>query len=342
MKTFTYTRASTVAEAAKRATPAGAMPITGGTNLLDLAKPELINPDQIIDITRLPDLNTVTRTSDGTVHIGALVTNADLAAHPLIRQHYPVLSRAILSGASPQIRNMATTGGNLLQRTRCIPFYDPAARCNKRTPGAGCDALHGPNRMNAILGGSPACIAVNPSDMAVALRVLDATIHVTTAAGTTRTIPIADFHLLPGNTPDHETRLERGDIITGLTLPPPPPGRQVYRKVRDRASYAFALVSVAAIIDADPTPDASPHIRSARFALGGIATKPWRIPAAEAALADQPLTRDALNRAADLTLAGASGHGENDFKIPLARRTLTHVIAHTARNPIPMDPSGAT
>jgi xanthine dehydrogenase YagS FAD-binding subunit len=250
------------------------------------------------------------------------VRNSDLAADQRIRKDYAVLSRALLSGASGQLRNKATTAGNLLQRTRCSYFYDISKPCNKRTPGAGCSAIGGINRMHAIVGASQQCIAVHPSDMAVAMRVLDAEVETVSARGH-RVIPIADFHRLPGNTPEIETSLQRGEMITAVRLPPPVPGRHVYRKVRDRASYAFALVSVAAIIDAVP----DGRIRSARMAFGGVAHQPWRVAAAEQALAGAAMGPSSANAAADRVLAGAQGYGHNDFKIPLLRGTLTAVLA---------------
>jgi xanthine dehydrogenase YagS FAD-binding subunit len=237
-----------------------------------------------------------------------------------VRSRYPVLSRALLAGASAQLRNKATTGGNLLQRTRCYYFYDPSKPCNKRTPGAGCSAIGGFTRNHAIVGASEQCIATHPSDMAVAMQVLDAQVETVNGGGQRRVIPIADFHRLPGDTPHIDTNLAHGELITSVVLPPPPPGRQVYRKVRDRASYAFALVSIAAIVDA-----ADGAIRNARLAFGGIAHKPWRVPDAERALANaQP--QQAASQAADAALQGAQGYGDNDFKIPLLRRVLAGVL----------------
>jgi xanthine dehydrogenase YagS FAD-binding subunit len=235
-----------------------------------------------------------------------------------------VLSRALLAGASGQLRNRATTGGNLLQRTRCYYFYDPSKPCNKRTPGSGCSAIGGFTRNHAIVGASEQCIATHPSDMAVAMRVLDAQVETVDGQGKRRVIPIADFHRLPGDTPERDTNLEHGELITSVVLPPPPPGKQVYRKVRDRASYAFALVSVAAIVDA-----ADGAIRNARVALGGVAHKPWRVDAADQALAGAQPAQGA-DDAADVLLQGAQGQGDNDFKIPLARRVLAGVLAEAA------------
>ncbi len=275
MKAFSYERPDTLqaAAAAAQAKP-GAKFIAGGTNLLDLMKLEVETPPHLIDINRL-GLDRIDALPDGGLRIGAMVRNADLAADSRIRASYAVLSRALLSGASGQLRNKATTGGNLLQRTRCPYFYDTARPCNKRQPGSGCAALGGYNRMHAVLGASDQCIATHPSDMAVAMRLLDAAVETVSPAGARRVIPMVDFHLLPGNTPHKETALQPGEIITAVTLPAPLPGRQVYRKVRDRASYAFALVSVAAVIDGVPG-----KIRSARLAFGGLAHQPWRVPAA--------------------------------------------------------------
>ena len=321
MKAFTYERAASpqAASAAFAAKPAARF-LAGGTNLLDLMKVEVETPAHLIDVNHL-GLDKITPTAEGGLRIGATVRNADLAADPQVRKNYGVLSRALLSGASGQLRNKATTAGNLLQRTRCFYFYDITKPCNKRSPGEGCSALQGYNRMHAILGASTQCIAVHPSDMAVAMRVLDAQVETVSANGR-RVIPIADFHRLPGQTPDIETDLQRGEIITAVTLPPPVPGRHIYRKVRDRASYAFALVSVAAIVDAD-----GGSIRSARFALGGVAHKPWRVDAAETELAGARLGDPTAAAAADRLLAGAQGFGHNDFKIPLVRGTLSAVLA---------------
>jgi xanthine dehydrogenase YagS FAD-binding subunit len=270
----------------------------------------------LVDINRL-GLDGIEPTTEGGLRIGALVRNADLAADPRVRRDYAVLSRALLAGASGQLRNKATTGGNLLQRTRCYYFYDTSKPCNKREPGAGCAALQGYNRMHAVLGASDQCIAVHPSDMAVAMRVLDARVETVSPGGARRVIPIADFHRLPGATPQVETSLGPGEMITAVTLPAPVGGHHVYRKVRDRASYAFALVSVAAIVDAP-----GGRIRSARFAFGGVAHKPWRVEAGEAGLAGASLDASTWDRAADTLLAGARGYGHNDFKIPLLRRSL--------------------
>jgi xanthine dehydrogenase YagS FAD-binding subunit len=324
MKAFSYERATSpqAAAAAALARP-GAKFIAGGTNLLDLMKLEVETPPHLIDITRL-GLDKTEATAQGGLRIGAMVRNADLAADPRIRKDYAVLSRALLSGASGQLRNKATTGGNLLQRTRCYYFYDTSKPCNKRTPGTGCSALQGHNRMHAVLGTSEACIAVHPSDMAVAMRVLDAQVETVAPNGAQRVIPIADFHRLPGDTPQVETSLQPGEMVTAVTLPPPLPGRHIYRKVRDRASYAFALISVAAIVDV-----ADGRIRSARLAFGGLAHQPWRVPAAEAGLANTAVGDAGASAAADVVLAGARGFGHNDFKLPLVRRTLHAVLTET-------------
>ena len=321
MKAFTYERANSLAQAAAASAKPGAKLIAGGTNLLDLMKLQVETPNHLVDINRLP-LDKVEDTTEGGLRIGAMVRNSDLAADQRVRQRYGVLSRALLAGASAQLRNKATTGGNLLQRTRCYYFYDVTKPCNKRDPGSGCAALGGFNRIHAILGASDQCIAVYPSDMAVAMRALDASIETVDAENATRAIPIAQFYRLPGDTPHVETALRRGEIITGVTLPPPPAGKQIYRKVRDRASYAFALVSVAAVVDA-----AGGKIRSARLALGGLAPEPWRVPVAEERLAGAPASEETFGAVASDVLAGARGHGGNDFKIPLTRRTLRAVLA---------------
>ena len=325
MKAFTYQRADTTARAAAAAVKPGAKIIAGGTNLLDLMKLQVETPSVLIDINRLP-LDKIEETPEGGLRVGALVRNSDLAADPRVRQRYAVLSRALLAGASAQLRNKATTGGNLLQRTRCYYFYDVTKPCNKRSPGSGCAALAGFNRIHAILGASDHCIATHPSDMAVAMRALDAKVETVNPEGEAKVIPIAEFHRLPGKTPEIETSLKSGEIISAVMLPPPPPGVQVYRKVRDRASYAFALVSVAAIVDSTRG-----RIRSARLAFGGLAQKPWRIPQAEEKLADAAANTTSFNAAANAVLEGARGYGGNDFKIPLTRRTLHSVLAEIIR-----------
>lgn len=312
MKPFTYERATSPAEAAAAAArQPGARFIAGGTNLLDLMKLQIETPDHLIDVNGL-GLDQIEETQDGGLRIGALVRNTDLAADARVRRDHAVLSRALLSGASGQLRNRATTAGNLLQRTRCPYFYDTNMACNKRRPGSGCSALGGYSRQLAVVGGSEACIATHPSDMAVAMRVLDATVETVKPQGATRSIPIADFHRLPGNTPEIETVLEPGELITSVTLPKPAGGTHYYRKVRDRASYAFALVSVAAIVQPDG---------SGRVALGGVASKPWRREDAEV-----EMSRGAKPVMAKL-LADAKPTEENKFKLPLAERALAAVLA---------------
>ena len=312
MKTFAYSRA----ESPEAAVAAGGRFIAGGTNLLDLMKLQIETPDRLVDISRL-DLAEIEVRADGGLTIGALVPNSDLAADPRVIASYPVLSRALLAGASGQLRNKASTGGNLLQRTRCYYFYDTAMPCNKREPGSGCSAQGGFNRILAILGTSEQCIATHPSDMAVAMRALDATIVTLTPDGDRRRIAIGDFYRLPGDTPQIETVLQPGELITHVELPAPPQGRQLYRKVRDRASYAFALVSVAGIVAVEDG-----KIVSAALAFGGLGPMPWRDPAVEAALIGQAPSTAAFEAAADALLADARGYGSNDFKIPLTRRTL--------------------
>jgi len=310
MRSFTYERAASPAAAAAAARRPGAKFIAGGTNLLDLMKLEIETPTHLVDVTGLA-LDKIEPTADGGLRVGALVRNTDLAADARVRRDYAVLSRALLAGASGQLRNVATTGGNLLQRTRCPYFYDTHQPCNKRNPGSGCSAIGGYSRQHAIVGTSDACIATHPSDMAVAMRVLDATVETVNPQGATRRIPIADLHRLPGNTPHVETSLEPGELITAVQLPKPVGGAHVYRKVRDRASYAFALVSVAAIVQRDG---------SGRVAVGGVAHKPWRVEAAEA-----ELPRGAAAAAARL-LDGARPTHDNEFKLPLVERTLGAVL----------------
>ncbi|NRQ37893.1 xanthine dehydrogenase family protein subunit M [Nonomuraea sp. NN258] len=291
----------------------------GGTNLVDLMRENVERPDTLIDVTGLP-LNRIEELPDGGVSIGATAVNTAVAGHPLIRARYPVLAQAILSGASGQIRNMATVGGNLLQRTRCTYFYDDTARCNKREPGAGCDAVDGVNRGHAILGASPSCIATHPSDMCVALAALDATVHVEGPDGA-RAIPFRDFHRLPGDTPQVETELREDELITSVALPAAAAGDSLYRKVRDRASYAFALVSVAAVVE-----HGAGVIADARLALGGVAHKPWRATAAERVLRGAAADEETFVRAADAELAGARGQAGNGFKIEMARRAIVAVL----------------
>jgi xanthine dehydrogenase YagS FAD-binding subunit len=295
----------------------GAKFIAGGTNLLDLMKLQIETPQRLVDISRLP-LAAIEEREDGGLTIGALVPNSDLAADRRVIDGYEVLSRALLAGASGQLRNKATTGGNLLQRTRCYYFYDTAMPCNKRDPGSGCSAIDGHNRILAVLGTSEKCIATHPSDMAVAMRALDATVVTQKADGDRRRIAIGDLHRLPGDTPEVETVLEPGELITAVELPAPVGGaRHLYRKVRDRASYAFALVSVAGVVRME-----GDTIASAALAFGGLAPVPWRDAAVEAAIVGRPASDATFTAAADALLADARGFGANDFKIPLARRTL--------------------
>ena len=323
MKAFTYERPATVQDAARIAAERpNTKFIAGGTNLLDLMKLQIETPATLIDVNRLP-LAQVEDTKDGGLRIGALVRNSDLAAHPRVRTDYAVLSRALLAGASGQLRNKATTAGNLLQRTRCYYFYDTSMPCNKREPGSGCSAIGGFNRIMAVVGASDQCIATNPSDMNVAMRALDATVETVNPDGQTRSIAMADFHRLPGDTPHVETELKTGEIITAVTLPKPVEGIHIYRKVRDRASYAFATISIAAVIAAE----GSGRVGAARLAFGGLAHKPWRVTAAEEAL----VRTGSADEAADRVLKGARGYGANDFKIPLTRRTLRAVVAQATR-----------
>jgi xanthine dehydrogenase YagS FAD-binding subunit len=323
MRAFTYERPVDVAAAIQAIGQPGAKFLAGGTNLLDLMKVEAEVPQHLVDISRLPLVDIAEE--NGGLRIGAMATNSDLAAHALVRERYPVLSRALLNGASGQLRNQATAGGNLLQRTRCFYFYDPSTPCNKRAPGSGCSALKGFNRIHAVLGASDACIAVHPSDMAVAMAALDAEVEVQSASGKRR-IKMADFHRLPESKPQQDTTLANGELITAVILPPPPPGGQVYRKVRDRASYDFALVSVAALIDVE-----GDSIKSARIALGGVAHKPWRAAAAERKLTGATLSDDVLAAAGEAAMQGAQGRGHNDFKIVLAARTVTQALREAAQ-----------
>jgi xanthine dehydrogenase YagS FAD-binding subunit len=294
--------------------------IAGGTTLIDLMKLNVEQPQNLVDVNRLP-LDKIEATPDGGLTIGATVRNSELAWHPLVRKNYRVLSEAILSGATVQIRNMATTAGNLLQRTRCVYFRDTAMPCNKREPGSGCGAINGFNRNLAILGTSEQCIATNPSDMNVAMAALEATVHLRGAKGE-RAIPIGDFHVLPGDTPQRETVLERGDLITQVTLPPPAPGnRSLYLKLRDRMSYEFALASAAVVITA-----ANGKITRARIAMGGVGTKPWRSTEAEGELTNQQATQAVFQKAAEAALRGAKPQSQNGFKVELAKRCLVHAL----------------
>ncbi|MCJ2131004.1 FAD binding domain-containing protein [Methylobacterium sp. E-045] len=312
MKSFTYERPSSPAEAAATvAAKPNAKFIAGGTNLLDLMKLQIETPTHLVDVNGL-GLDKVEATPEGGLRIGALVRNTDLAADARVRKDYGVLSRALLAGASGQLRNKATTAGNLLQRTRCPYFYDTAQACNKRQPGSGCSAIDGVSRQLAVIGASEACIATYPGDMAVAMRVLDATVETVDAKGGTRKIPVADFHRLPGDRPEVDTTLRAGELITAVTLPKPVVGRHIYRKVRDRASYAYALVSVAAIIGKDGT---------GHVAFGGVAPRPWRIEAAEG---DLPKGAKAVT---DKVFAGAKPTHDNAYKLKLAERTLGAVLS---------------
>ena len=323
MTPVTYARAATIEEAV-RLGAAGHRMLGGGTNLVDLMRQTIERPTALVDVTALSD--TIEASEDGGLAIGAAARNSAVAAHPLVRAEYPMLARAILSGASAQIRNMATMGGNLLQRTRCAYFYDPAgSRCNKRDPGSGCDAAGGFNRYHAVLGASEACSATHPSDMCVALAALDARIHVTGPGGA-RVIPMVEFHLLPGDRPDLETLLEPGEVIVSVKIPPSLAARHsTYRKVRDRASYAFALVSVAAgLVMRDD------RIEDIRIAFGGVAPRPWRAFRAEDALRGGPATVEAFAAAAAAEFVDAVPLAGNGFKIALAQRTLAAVLAELA------------
>jgi xanthine dehydrogenase YagS FAD-binding subunit len=331
MNPITYMPAADIGSALAYHAEAGrARFIAGGTNLLDLMKADVMHPQTLVDINALP-LDQIGATEDGGLRLGATARNADTAYHPLVRRDYPLLTAAILAGASPQLRNMASNGGNLLQRTRCYYFYDPAAPCNKRTPGSGCSAIGGLTRQHAILGASAHCIATHPSDMCVALAALDAVVGVRSAGGA-RSIAFADFHRLPGERPELDTTLADGELITHIDLPPAAQfaAHSAYLKLRDRASYAFALVSVAAMLDID----AGGVIREARLALGGVAHKPWRVPAAEALLAGQRIggagAAEAYAQAAELILSGAQGQGQNDFKIAMARRAVIRALKQAA------------
>jgi len=326
MINFQYARANDVADAVRQiAADPTAKFIAGGTNLIDLMKYDVERPLRLIDITRLP-LKTVEETAAGGLRIGALVPNSDLAYHPLIEQRYPLLSSAILAGASQQLRNMASTGGNLLQRTRCFYFYDTATPCNKREPGSGCSAIEGINRINAILGTSEACIATHPSDMCVALAALEATVHVAGPSGE-RAMAFADFHRLPGDTPQLDNNLQPNEIVTSVELPAKGfKANYSYLKIRDRLSYAFALVSVAAALELE-----GGRIKEARLALGGVAHKPWRKPEAEAALRGEAADEQSFAKAADLLLRDAKGFEHNAFKIGLARRAVVRTLTQAAK-----------
>src|SRR5213595_836573 len=324
MNPFTYTRAADPQQATQAtAANASAKFLAGGTNLIDLMKMGVERPTRLVDINRLPLTQVEELPNNGGIRIGALVRNSDLAEHPLITSRYPVLSEALLSGASPQLRNLATTGGNLLQRTRCYYFYDPAfPQCNKRNPGSGCGALNGYNRIHAILGQSEQCIATNPSDMNVALAALEAVLRVQGPNGE-REIPIADFHRLPGSTPNVDTNLKEDELITAVDLPATPfATRAHYLKVRDRASYAVAIVSVAAAIEID----AGKKLTAVRIALGGVAHKPWRAQKAEQQLVGKTADEKTFRAAADAELAAAKGYAHNEFKIELAKRSMVRAL----------------
>lgn len=322
MQPFEYQRAKATEDAIGALTQfPKAKVIAGGTNLVDLMKQNVEKPTHLVDVNHL-QLTAIEELPNGGLRLGALARNADTADHPLVRKNYPMLAQAILAGASPQLRNMATNGGNLLQRTRCYYFYDPAfEKCNKRNPGSGCDAIHGFNRIHAILGASPECIATHPSDMCVALSALGATVRMRGSRGE-RTIPFTEFHRLPGNAPEIDTNLRPDELILSIDLPQSPyAAHSTYIKVRDRASYAFALVSVAAALELDGN-----TIRSARLAMGGVAHKPWRAENAERVLAGKPMNADTFRMAANEALTGAHGYEHNSFKIELAKRTIVRAL----------------
>ena len=320
MNSFSYVRVSDVESALREGGAAGSRFLGAGTNLLDLMKGGIERPRRLVDVTRLP-LAAIEEMPDGGLRIGAMATNSDAANHPLVRTRYPLLSQALLAGASPQLRNMATLGGNLLQRTRCYYFYDSAfAQCNKRNPGSGCAALEGYNRIHAILGASDQCIAVHPSDMAVALAALDALVRVRGPKGE-RAIAMREFHRLPGDTPQRDTSLEHGELITAVELPTSRFTKSTYLKIRDRASYAFALVSVAVALDMQGS-----TVRSARIALGGVAHKPWRAMQTEALLAGSALDTGLLHKAAAAAVEGAKPYRDNAFKVELAQRAIVRAV----------------
>jgi len=324
MNRFDFIRPATLEEAVLLGSALGSRYIAGGTNLVDLMKENVERPGRLIDISRLP-LDRMEETEDGGIRLGALMPNADTAYDERIERRYPLLASAILAGASPQLRNVATNGGNLNQRTRCYYFYDTATTCNKRAPGSGCGAIGGVNRIHAILGASDQCIATHPSDMCVALAALDARVEVMSQTGS-RTIAFVDYHRLPGDEPSRDNRLQPGELVTAILLPGEDfSGHYSYLKLRDRLSYAFALVSVAATLRFE-----SGAIVDARIALGGVAHKPWRVAEAEALLIGATPGEGAFARAADALLAGAIGQGQNDFKIPLARRAILRALAQAA------------
>ncbi|MFV1940763.1 xanthine dehydrogenase family protein subunit M [Pseudomonas luteola] len=323
MNRFSYSKPQQVTDAIQQLSDTGRF-IAGGTNLLDLMKENVARPDQLVDINALP-LREIETTQAGGLHIGALVKNSTVAYHPDVERVYPLLSQAILAGASAQLRNMASTGGNLLQRTRCYYFYDIGTPCNKREPGSGCGALNGQNRIHAVLGHSDQCIAVHPSDMAVALAALEASVHVSGPEGD-RVIPMSEFHRLPGDTPHLDTNLGQHELITAVELPPRGFAENyAYVKIRDRASYAFALVSVAAALELN-----GDNVGTARIALGGVAHKPWRKPEAEALLVGKPATEENFRAAAELLMQGAQGFEHNSFKIELAKRAIVRALSEAA------------
>lgn len=327
MNNFDYIRPTTIAEAVAAASQPGAAYLAGGTNLLDLMKGGISRPGTVVDIARLPGLDKIEMHPDGTLLIGALVRNSDLALDPDFARDYPAVAEALLSGASPQLRNAATVGGNLLQRTRCPYFYDVASACNKRSPGSGCDARDGDNRLHAVLGWSESCIATNPSDFCVPLVALDAVVETHSAQGR-RQIPIEDFHRLPGDHPERETLLEAGELIVGVRIPASASAFAAnarYLKVRERTSYAFAVVSAAVALRLD-----GPVIAEARIALGGVAHKPWRARAAEAALQGQPIGDQSFSTAAEIALRDAMPSGDNAFKVELARRIVKRALEMAA------------
>jgi xanthine dehydrogenase YagS FAD-binding subunit len=332
MNPFSFTQPKEI-DGVLSALASGARPIAGGTNLLDLMKESVMTPSQVVDINLLAQagLDAIEESGNGGLRLGALARNADTAYHPLVRERYPLLSSAILAGASPQLRNMATNGGNLLQRTRCVYFYDVGVPCNKREPGTGCPAKHGINRQLAILGASEHCIATHPSDMCVALRALDAVVHVRSGTGTSsseREIPFGEFHRLPGERPELDSTLQPGELITHIALPDAARfvDHSAYIKVRERLSYAFALVSVAAALDLD-----GDTIRAARIALGGVAHKPWRVEEAERELEGKQAGEAAFTMAAERILQGARGWGQNDFKLPLAKNAIVQALMSATR-----------
>ena len=328
MRPFDFQRPDSLAHAHELTAAEDATAVAGGTNLLDLMKLQVETPERLVDINRL-GMTEIQETADGGLRIGALATNTATANDDRVRADYPVLARAILAGATQQLRNRATTGGNLCQRTRCYYFTNIDQPCNKREPGSGCGAIDGIAHLHAVLGTSPSCIATYPGDMAVALSALDATVEIASPDSDERSVPVRDFHLLPGDTPSRDNVLERGEIITAVTLPRPVRAKHLYRKVRERSSYAFALVSVAAVVAVEDG-----VIARADLAFGGLAHKPWHDPRLAELLVGEAPSAALFDKAADLLLEGARGYGENDFKIPLARRTLAAVMAEATETEI--------